>query len=226
MAVAKNAFNLPTTRSSSIELLLQQPTSHSKSWRTEYYKRTTGVASAEHQDLLPPAPANISLDTTPATLMKALSSSTTSVTCSQEALLNSLLLASYWNSQYACNLFGVQFNAPFNDVRDLLKQRVESLQLVYSGKNGWRNASHGRDPENLCSQLDIFALCGQSMILCLAYQLAMQNLNKWTWEQCCTHACSQLNPLGIEHATHNCTVQDWNGLFRQSRSFPQPNYAV
>ena len=225
MAVAKNVFNLPTTRSSSTELLVQQPTSHSKRRRTGNYDSTTSDPSAVHQDLLPAAPANISLDTTSATIVTAMSTSTTSIS-SQEALSNSLLLASYWNSQDACNLFEIQFNAPFNDVRGLLKQRVERLQLVNSSENGWRNVIHGRDPENLCSQSDIFALRGRSMILCLAYQLAMQHMNKWTWEQCCTHACSQLNPLGIEQATHNRTVQDWNGIFRQSGSFPHPNYAV
>jgi hypothetical protein len=64
------------------------------------------------------------------------------------------------------------------------------------------------------------------MILCLAYQLAIKNVNKWTWEQCCAHTCSQLNPLGIEQATDNRAVQDWNGVFRQEGSFPHPNHAV
>ncbi len=50
-------------------------------------------------------------------------------------------------------------------------------------------------------------------------------MNKWTWEQCCTRACSQLNPLGIEQATDNRAVQDWNVLFRQEGTFPHPNHA-
>ena len=112
-------------------------------------------------------------------------------------------------------------------MRDLLKLLVELLQLVNHGESGWRNVIQGRDPEKLCSPSDeIFAVRGRSMILCLAHRLAMENLNKWTWEQCCTHASSQLNPLGIEQATHNRAVQDWNGIFRQEGTFPHPNHAV
>jgi hypothetical protein len=224
MAVAKNVFTLPTTRwSSSSEVLLQQgPTQNSKRQKTGNLdtRTTTSViatASPAHQDLLPTAPADVSLDTTSAGIVVAMSTSTNSST---------LLLASYWNSQDACKLFGVQLNAPFDDVRDFLKLRVELLQSVNSSETGWRNVIQGRDPDDLCSRSDIFAIRGRSTILCLAYQLAILNMNKWTWEQCCTHACTQLNPLGIVQATHNRAVQDWNGIFRQHESFPHPNYAV
>ena len=82
------------------------------------------TTSPVHQDLLPTAPANVSLDTTSAAIIVAMSTSTNSST---------LLLASYyWNSQDACNLFEVQLNAPFDDVRDFLKLRVELLQSVNS----------------------------------------------------------------------------------------------
>jgi hypothetical protein len=61
----------------------------------------------------------------------------------------------------------VQFNAPFIDVRDLLKLRVERLQLVSIIENGWQNVIQGHDPENLCSQSDNFALRGRSMTYAL-----------------------------------------------------------
>jgi hypothetical protein len=116
MAVAKNVFTLPTTRwSSSTELLLHQgPTQNSKRQKTgnRDTRTTTSVvatASPVHQDLLPTAPVDVSLDTTSDAIVVAMSTSTNSST---------LLLTSYWNSQDACNLFGVQLNAPFDDVRD------------------------------------------------------------------------------------------------------------
>jgi hypothetical protein len=109
-------------------------------------------------------------------------------------LLNSLL--SYWNSLDACNLFGAKLHTPLDDVQDMRKARVELLQSVHRRKNGWRN--EGCDPDNLCSLSDIFAVCGRLMILCLAYQQVILHMNRRTWRDCCSAACSQLNPLGIE----------------------------
>jgi hypothetical protein len=32
-------------------------------------------------------------------------------------------------------------------------------------------------------------------------------MSEWTWEKCCVKVCRQLNQLGVEQATHHCTVQ-------------------
>ena len=64
------------------------------------------------------------------------------------------------------------------------------------------------------------------MILCLAYQTAILQMNKWTWQQCCTEACQQLNQLGLVQATHRRTVQDWNVEFRKRGTFLHPNHIV
>jgi hypothetical protein len=57
----------------------------------------------------------------------------------------------FWNSQDACNLFGVTLERPEDDVRDALKLRIELLQSVSNDHNAWRNVREGRDPENICS---------------------------------------------------------------------------
>ena len=62
----------------------------------------------------------------------------------------------FWNSQDACNLFGVALERPNGDVRDALKIRIELLQSVSNDHNGWRNVIEGRDPENICSGFDFF----------------------------------------------------------------------
>jgi hypothetical protein len=84
------------------------------------------------------------------------------------------LLSYYWSSQDAHKLFGAKPNSLFDDVRDMIKAWVELLQSVNCTENGWRNVIEGRDPENLCSPTDIFAVRGRSMILCLAYILAIK----------------------------------------------------
>ena len=80
-------------------------------------------------------------------------------------------------------LFGVKLEetAAFGDVRDVLKVRVKLLQSVSSREDWWQNVVDGHDPDNLCSTSDIFAVRHRSLILCLAYQLAIINMTKWTW---------------------------------------------
>ncbi|KAI2491823.1 hypothetical protein MHU86_22729 [Fragilaria crotonensis] len=133
----------------------------------------------------------------------------------------------YWNSQDASNLFGIKLELPAqDDVRKGLMLRIKLLQSVSQDQNGWRNVIEGRDPDNICSGYDIFAIRGRSMTLCLAYQIAIVNMNVWTWEECCTEACQQLNRLGMEQATHHRTIQDWNNEFRTCGSFSHPNHSV
>ncbi len=60
----------------------------------------------------------------------------------------------FWNSQDACNLFGVTLERPEDDVRDALTLQIKVLQSVSNDHNGWRNVIDGRDPENICSSFD------------------------------------------------------------------------
>lgn len=230
LEVAKNVFILQTTRSSatiSSDLPLREPPAPSKRQKTGDINddAASSVATA-------PCALNMSLDATSTEAGAVNTSGTTSTTTnstSQEVLSrNSQSVSSYWNSLDACNLFGLKVNEPLdaNVGYDMLKLRVELLQSANSSESGWRNVIEGGDPDNLCTPSDVFAVRGRSMILCLAYQLAIQNMNQWTWEQCCTQACSQLNSLGIQQATHHRTVQDWNGIFRHHGRFPHPNHAV
>ncbi len=107
----------------------------------------------------------------------------------------------------------MKLERPENDVRDALRHRIKLLQSVSQDHNGWQNVIEGRDPDNIYSGFDIFSIRGRSLILCLAYQLAIAHMNKWTWEECCTEACLQLNQLGMVQATYHRTVQDWNNEF-------------
>ena len=231
LEVAKNVFILQTARSSatiSSDLPLREPPAPSKRQKTGdiHDDAASSVATA-------PCALNMSLDATSTEAGAVNTSGTTSTTTnstSQEVLSrNSQSVSSYWNSLDACNLFGLKVNEPLdanNVVYDMLKLRVELLQSANSSESGWRNVIEGGDPDNLCTPSDVFAVRGRSTILCLAYQLAIQNMNQWTWEQCFTQACSQLNSLGIQQATHHRTVQDWNGIFRHHGRFPHPNHAV
>ena len=130
----------------------------------------------------------------------------------------------YWESPEAIKLFGS--NEASEDAKDTLQRRVKQLQSVNETEDGWRNAVDGRDPDNLCSRNDIFEIRQRSALLCCAYQLALDNMNEWTWKTCCTEACSQLNRVGITQAKHHETVAQWNIAFRKHNNFPHPNPRV
>ncbi len=108
----------------------------------------------------------------------------------------------------------------------MLKVCIKLLQSVNRSENEWQNVVEGCDPDNLCSPSDIFAVRGPSIILCLAYQLAILHMHTITWKECCSNACSQLNLLGVEQATQNWAVRDWDITFRAYGVFPHPNHAV
>ncbi|KAI2502439.1 hypothetical protein MHU86_12015 [Fragilaria crotonensis] len=143
----------------------------------------------------------------------------------------------FWSSRDAWNLFQgggstsfEQFSAVNDEtgesVLDILKHHINVLQSVSRTPNGWRNVVQGNDRENLCSESDIFVLQSRSIILCLAYQTAIRHMNSWTWKQCCSEACRQLNELGVVQATKPRSVQDWNVEFRKCKAFLHPDHIV
>ena len=147
------------------------------------------------------------------------------------------MLRYWWNSRDAWNLFAGGGTTSFEDflvasvgsgdtVLDILKAHIMVLQAVSKSMNGWREVVEGRDADDLCSESDIFALKSRAMILCAAYRTAILHMNSWTWKQCCSEACRQLNDLGVAQATKPRSVQDWNIEFRKRRTFLHPDFIV
>ena len=150
---------------------------------------------------------------------------------------NASMLSCYWISRDALNLFAGGGSTSYeeflaanvgsgNTVLDILDAHIAVLQAVGKTMNGWREVVEGRDADDLCSEYDIFGLKSRAMILCAAYQTAMLHMNTWTWKQCCSEACRQLNGLGVAQATKPRSVQDWNLEFRKRRIFLHPNIMV
>ena len=102
-------------------------------------------------------------------------------------------------------------------------RRVELLQSVHARDDGWRNVIVGRDENDFCSKHEIFEIRQRSTFLCCAYQMALSNMNKSTWHNCCKRACMFLNSLGFSQATYFKTVANWNKVFRRFDGFPHPN---
>ena len=131
----------------------------------------------------------------------------------------------YWDSSEAKKLFlgSVSDN---RNVVEVLQQRIERLQQVNRSVDGWRDLVDKHDKDNLCSAYDIFIIRQRSSILCLAYTMALEEMNSARWvEDCCTQAIFDSSKMGIEAAgTNERTVAGWNILLRANRErFPHPN---
>ena len=115
----------------------------------------------------------------------------------------------------------------FNETaQEALNRRIEILQSVQGGIDGWRNVILGRDENNFCSQTEICAIRQRAMFLCCAYKFALANMNRETWHSCYKQACTMLNGLGMKQATFYKTVANWNTVSRRFEGFPHSNPCV
>jgi hypothetical protein len=64
--------------------------------------------------------------------------------------------------------------------QEALKRRILQLKAVHESENSWHCVVKGGDPDNNCSKTEIYEIRQRSLFLALAYQLALQNINKWT----------------------------------------------
>ncbi|KAI2507244.1 hypothetical protein MHU86_7201 [Fragilaria crotonensis] len=115
---------------------------------------------------------------------------------------------SYWDSPEAKKLF-LGSSTDNRSVVDVLQQRIERLQQVNRSPDGWRDLIDKHDVDNLCSPYDIFIIRQRCSILCLAYIMALEEMNSARWvEDCCSQAVYDSNRMGIEAATSKLTVND------------------
>ena len=107
--------------------------------------------------------------------------------------------------------------------QETMERRISLLKSVHESEDSWRNVVMGRDADNFCSKREIFEIRQRATFLCLAYQLALQHMNSWTWHDCCKETCTRLSSLGMNQATFYKTIAQWNMIFRKFECFPHPN---
>ncbi|KAI2492026.1 hypothetical protein MHU86_22522 [Fragilaria crotonensis] len=85
--------------------------------------------------------------------------------------------------------------------QEALERRIIQLQAVHESEDSWRAIVKGGDPDNICTKAEVFEIRQRAIFLCLAYQVALTNMNEWTWHHCCKVACQTLNSLRMHQAT-------------------------
>ncbi len=106
--------------------------------------------------------------------------------------------------------------------QEAVKRRIIQLQTIHESVDSWRDVVKGGDADNYLTKAEIFEIRQRATFLCLAYQLTLVNMNKWTWLECYKEACKTLNSLGMLQATFYKTVAQWNMVFRKFECFPHP----
>ena len=102
----------------------------------------------------------------------------------------------YWDSTEAIRLF-LGSASDYRNAVEVLQQRIERLQQVNWTVEGWRDLEDKNDKDNLCSAYDIFIIRQRSSILCLAYTMALEEMNLARWvEDCCTQAIFDSSKMG------------------------------
>ena len=116
-------------------------------------------------------------------------------------------------------------NVPeYETAKEALQRRIRLLQSANESEDGWRNVILGRDNDYYCSKLEILQIWQRSSSLCCAYKLALSNMNRVTWHDCCKPACQVLNSLGIkQQATFFKSIANWNKVSRKFECFQNPN---
>ena len=132
---------------------------------------------------------------------------------------------SYWDSPEAKKVF-LGSSTDIRRVQDVLEQRIDRLQQVNRSHEGWREIIDKHDVDNLCSPYDVFIMRQHCSILCLAYIIALEEMNSARCvEDCCgAQAVYESSRMGIEAATSKLTVAGWNILLRGHHAhFPLPD---
>jgi hypothetical protein len=136
-----------------------------------------------------------------------------------------ILIESYWDSPEAKKPFLGNLS-DYRRIVDVLQERIERIQQVSKSPDGWRDVIERHNVDNLCSAYDIFITRQRCCILCLAYTIALEEMNSARWvEDCCTQTIYESSRMGFEAAaTNERTVAGWNIMLRANREhFPLPD---
>ena len=109
-----------------------------------------------------------------------------------------------------------------DDASVQLNIRIEQLKASVNSPYGYKDIIHGNDRKNECDLTTIHNIVQRCMYLISAYQHALDNMNAWTWNQCCVAAVHELDSFGYVVGRSPRTIERWNCQFRSTGHFPNP----
>ena len=127
----------------------------------------------------------------------------------------------YWDSSEAKQLF-----CPFGNESTLngINNQIEALKTANNSSSGYITMilNHVNVRDDDISQHQVWAIQQKCQYIALALQLARENMNRWTWQQCCSVGVKRLAKQGLTLTTHARVVTKWYRHFRKHQKFVLP----
>lgn len=128
----------------------------------------------------------------------------------------------WWSSTEAVKLFGCEVEEGESvDVQKSIKERIEILKKVNQTPDGWKSVVPRDDIVDKYTQHNIQNVRHRAMYLIRAYDIALKEMSKKTFGECCEMASKELGELGISKAGSHLIGQ-LNIQFRKDHQFPHP----
>jgi len=127
----------------------------------------------------------------------------------------------WWESPEARKLFNAHEDE--SNIAGFLRQ-IDILKNANRKEDSYLSLISGNDTidKSTLWSFDLHVIRQKSVLLCIALNLAVENMNKWTWLYCCKRALKAGERIGINIAKNPKSVQKWYIAFRGKRGFTVP----
>jgi DNA-binding transcriptional regulator YhcF (GntR family) len=124
----------------------------------------------------------------------------------------------YFDSPEARLLFAMPED---ESTRQSINVQIGILQAANDGDKGYISVLDGGEEidEDTLTERFKHNLRQKCQILTLALQLALEQMNGWTWTKCCEMSVKVANRMGISITKNADTVKRWYRHFREKRKF-------
>jgi hypothetical protein len=133
-------------------------------------------------------------------LMEDLSSSCISASSSSSVhhcpCTTAIHSTSYWDSPEARKLFRVHDD---EETQQSIRMQIETLMKANRTESSYIEVVYGGEKleDDSLSKFEKHLIRQKSQLLCLSLNLALENMNKWTWNKCCGEAIERAKKMGV-----------------------------
>ena len=126
---------------------------------------------------------------------------------------------SFWDDKRYSKLFNS------SDVKNTLLSWIEKLELAEFDALELEKLVN-KSGEHPLELQHVFSLQLKAMYLRRAYQFALEDMPRKSWQACCERSIEILSQLGVTKIKNYRTIEAWNSYFRIAGFLPHPNTFV
>jgi hypothetical protein len=129
-------------------------------------------------------------------------------------------MCNYWTSTEAKILFRPRSE---EDTRESIRAQITILTAANASETAYLAVIAGSPEidENTLSNYQKHCVRQKCQLLCMALNLALDNMNGWSWDKCCQMAKAGIR-MGINITKNGKVVMRWYRMFREKRAFIVP----